>query len=246
MFLGLTVGCATCHDHKFDPISQKDHYALEAFFNNTTERIMDNNRPDPPPIAWCRPIAIGRAGSSFEALRKSMSARMAAAHRAPNAKFDRWLQSAERAQLQDPLANAELLTVSADQESARVRRPGVAAPLPLDTGVTAGRHVAVERPAPLKFDGKSAMKLPGLELTGSEPFSMAAWVYMPEITLHPGQTGGTHALMIAGQLTAGDAEAKPAVPPRVGSSKSTRAWHGSGCWTARAKSFARRRRITSR
>ncbi len=51
VFLGLTVGCATCHDHKFDPISQKDHYALEAFFNNTTERIMDNNRPDPPPIA---------------------------------------------------------------------------------------------------------------------------------------------------------------------------------------------------
>ena len=65
----------------------------------------------------------------------------------------------------------------------------------------------------LKFDGKSAMKLPGLELTGSEPFSMAAWVYLPEIALHPGQTGATHALVIAGQLTAGDAEAKPAVPP---------------------------------
>ena len=51
VFLGLTVGCATCHDHKFDPILQKDHYALEAFFNNTTERVMDLNRPDPPPLA---------------------------------------------------------------------------------------------------------------------------------------------------------------------------------------------------
>ena len=36
-FLGLTVGCAQCHDHKFDPISQRDYYQLFAFFNNTVD-----------------------------------------------------------------------------------------------------------------------------------------------------------------------------------------------------------------
>lgn len=36
-FLGLTVGCARCHNHKFDPISQKDYYRLEAYLAGTQE-----------------------------------------------------------------------------------------------------------------------------------------------------------------------------------------------------------------
>ena len=50
VWMGLTAGCASCHDHKYDPITQKEFYQLYAYFNNITERAMDGNRKDPPPI----------------------------------------------------------------------------------------------------------------------------------------------------------------------------------------------------
>jgi hypothetical protein len=41
VWLGLTVGCAQCHDHKFDPISQKEYYQLFAFFNSGNEAMIE-------------------------------------------------------------------------------------------------------------------------------------------------------------------------------------------------------------
>jgi hypothetical protein len=49
-FLGLTVACAKCHDHKFDPISQKDYFQLTAFFNNIRELGMTGDDGDYGPL----------------------------------------------------------------------------------------------------------------------------------------------------------------------------------------------------
>ncbi len=50
VWMGLTLGCAVCHDHKFDPVSQKEFYGLFAYFSNLAENPMDGNALLPPPI----------------------------------------------------------------------------------------------------------------------------------------------------------------------------------------------------
>lgn len=46
VWLGLTVGCCQCHDHKFDPITQREYYQLFAFFNNADEPNLEIIDPD--------------------------------------------------------------------------------------------------------------------------------------------------------------------------------------------------------
>jgi Protein of unknown function (DUF1553)/Protein of unknown function (DUF1549)/Concanavalin A-like lectin/glucanases superfamily len=50
VWLGLTVACAQCHDHKYDPISQKDYYRIYAFFNNVPENGLDGDKGNAIPL----------------------------------------------------------------------------------------------------------------------------------------------------------------------------------------------------
>ena len=43
VFLGLTMACAQCHDHKYDPITQRDYYRFFAYFNTLSDRGLDGN-----------------------------------------------------------------------------------------------------------------------------------------------------------------------------------------------------------
>jgi hypothetical protein len=50
VWLGLTMTCARCHTHKYDPIQHKEYYSLFSFFNNLNESVMDGNKPNPDPF----------------------------------------------------------------------------------------------------------------------------------------------------------------------------------------------------
>ena len=71
-FLGLTFECARCHDHKFDPITQKEYYQLFSMFQNIDEAgLYSFFTPSPPTPALTLADAAGEATSGGAAARRS-------------------------------------------------------------------------------------------------------------------------------------------------------------------------------
>src|SRR5262249_26377720 len=78
VFLGLTVGCARCHDHKFDPISQRDYFGMQAIFAGSREveiplvnamEIADFKQHYP------RILAVDEARKAYRLFEKSVAGR---------------------------------------------------------------------------------------------------------------------------------------------------------------------------
>jgi len=57
LWLGLSTQCAACHDHKFDPVSQKEFYQMTAFFRNTPMSALDGNNAQHPPSMFAPALA---------------------------------------------------------------------------------------------------------------------------------------------------------------------------------------------
>ena len=91
VWLGMSAGCAVCHDHKFDPLSQKEFYEMAAFFNNTTQGARDGNIKDTPPIVMV-PLEADRPRiAALDQEIPAAQARVEARRTAARADFDTWL-----------------------------------------------------------------------------------------------------------------------------------------------------------
>lgn len=79
VFMGLTMKCAQCHDHKYDPLSQKEYYQFFAFFNSTTEPGEGATNANTGPL-----IEAGSAICSVERVQSDVAHRMSELQRLHN------------------------------------------------------------------------------------------------------------------------------------------------------------------
>ena len=99
-FMGLTVGCARCHDHKYDVISQAEYYQLGGYFNSIDERGIHSESGDGAPmgptLAWPTPkqaAALQAIHQITEAKQREYAATLAAARKDADAKAQALLQT---------------------------------------------------------------------------------------------------------------------------------------------------------
>jgi hypothetical protein len=170
--LGLTVECARCHDHKYDPISQRDYYALSAFFNSIDENGMYDRADKVPSPSLLLPTEeqerqLDAACDDVTAA----EAALASARARGDGRFRAWLDSRPNNQMLVDLVGRASFEADDDQPlegNDRGAKLDPEDPLP---------HTAGIKGEAITFDGDRGVTLPKLiEIDRWQPFTLDLWI----------------------------------------------------------------------
>lgn len=186
-FLAISVGCAKCHDHKFDPVSQKNYYELFSFFNNVKEAgqiSWDDALPTPTLL-----LPDKEKEQVLQYLKRCVTQqeqKLAAENEHAAAGFENWLHSSAYKQLaRQPVPKAGLQaqysldnaafrnTVQPQQAGAMKRETGQAGDAPVFETRGSGKALVLNGDTWLDLGSTGIFRR-------SEPFSIGVWVSIPK------------------------------------------------------------------
>lgn len=185
VFLGTTINCCACHDHKFDPFTQKDFYSMAAFFRNTKQTGFDRNIRESDLYMIVPQSAQDRERwhalpAEIQAAQKARAVQSTESEKA----FESWVKTARIQELtKDLKLPGETIRIPlnegrSDKIQARVRRDTqrLSGTLPGSWTSEPGPYGA----API-FEKDQNLSLGDLgDFDANEPFSAGAWVKVPK------------------------------------------------------------------
>jgi hypothetical protein len=172
-FLGLTFDCSRCHDHKYDPITQKDFYRLFAFFQNIDESGQTSYFTSATPVPAML-LTTDEQDAKIAELRKAVVAKevaLAAAREAAKSRFERWLHS-ERDRPVPGLVAAYSFDELKDNKVANsvdAKKPG--------NGHEGPKMVAGKVGQAAELNGENGFVFPNVgHFARTDPFTLSLWL----------------------------------------------------------------------
>ncbi len=179
VFMGLTAGCAVCHDHKFDRFSQKDFYSLSAFFNNTTQKAMDGNIRNTPPTIFVPKAEDRQRWAALSKDTENAEAKVNEHRKSARDEFNKWLETvkpdvfAKDLPTDDPVFHAAL---SENTNIITYIYAGRTNTLALATNTAWQSGVLGEKAFSTRSANVPRLKEPG-DFDKDQPFAVSLWIY---------------------------------------------------------------------